>query len=85
MEAYMWVIIVLGVGFVGFLLYTRQIPWLLKVGRNMVLGAGGIMAANAALATLGLAVGINLVTALVIGVLGVPGFLMLYLAQLLIG
>lgn len=84
MDSFMWLIAALGVSFVVFLLYTRQFKWLGRVGRNMLLGAGGMLAANAALATAGLAVGVNLVTALVVGVLGVPGFLMLYLAQLLV-
>ena len=85
MDTIMWVIIGLGACFAGFLLYTRQFGWLLRVGRNMILGAAGILGTNALLAGVGLAVGVNLVTALIIGVLGVPGFMMLYLAQLLVG
>jgi inhibitor of the pro-sigma K processing machinery len=85
MDTIMWVILALGVGFAGFLLYTRQFKWLLKVGRNMVLGAAGIIAANAMLSGVGLAVGVNFITAMVVGVLGIPGFMMLYLARLLMG
>jgi len=85
MDVFTGILAALGIGFTAFLLYTRQFKWLLKVGRNMLLGAGGMLAANAALAAIGLAVGINLVTTLVVGVLGVPGFMMLYIAQLLIG
>ena len=85
MDTVWWVVAFFCLGFVGFLAYTRQFPWLLKVGRNMILGAGGILAANWALASLGLAVGVNIITTLVIGVLGAPGFLMLYFAQLLVG
>lgn len=85
MDTIMWVILGLCLCFAGFLLYTRQFRWLLKVGRNMILGAAGILAANALLAGVGLAVGINLITAMVVGVLGIPGFMMLYLAQLLVG
>jgi len=81
----MWIILGSCVGFVGFLLYTWQFKWLLKVGRNMILGVAGIIGANMALSGLGLAVGVNLITAMVIGILGIPGFLMLYLAQLLVG
>ncbi|MCL2187855.1 MAG: pro-sigmaK processing inhibitor BofA family protein [Defluviitaleaceae bacterium] len=85
MDTMMWVIIALCACFGGFLLYTRQFTWLLKVGRNMILGAAGILGANALLAGVGLAVGVNIITALIIGVLGIPGFMMLYLAQLLVG
>ena len=85
MDTITWVILFLCLGFVLVLTYTRQFPWLLKVGRNMILGAGGMLAANAALAALGVAVGVNVITALVVGVLGVPGFLMLYLASVLVG
>ena len=85
MDTILWVIVGLCAAFFIFLLYTRQFKWLLKVGRNMLLGTVAILAANAMLAGAGLAVGLNVITAMVIGVLGVPGFIMLYLAQLLMG
>jgi len=85
MDTITWVLLFLCLGFVAVLAYTRQFPWLLKVGRNMILGAGGMLAANAALTTLGVAVGVNVITMLVVGVLGVPGFLMLYLASVMVG
>jgi inhibitor of the pro-sigma K processing machinery len=84
MDFIMWVILGLCSCFVIFLLITRQFKWLLRVGRNMALGAAGIFTANALLASAGLAVGVNIVTAVVVGVLGLPGFMMLYLAQLLV-
>jgi inhibitor of the pro-sigma K processing machinery len=85
MDLIMWVILGLCLCFVAFLLITRQFKWLLRVIRNMALGAAGIFAANALLVGTGLAVGVNVITALVVGVLGLPGFMMLYLAQLLVG
>ena len=87
MTPVLWAAAAIALCFVLFLLYTRQFKWLLKVGRNMVLGIAGILAANFALlqAGLTLAVGANFITALIIGVLGIPGFTMLYLAQLLVG
>ncbi|MCL2500213.1 MAG: pro-sigmaK processing inhibitor BofA family protein [Defluviitaleaceae bacterium] len=85
MDAIMWVILGLCLCFVAFLLITRQFKWLLRVGRNMILGAAGIFSANVLLAGVGLAVGVNVITTLVVGVLGLPGFIMLYLAQLLVG
>ena len=85
MDTTMWILLALCLGFLLFLLYTRQFSWLLRVGRNMLLGAVGMITANMALAGIGLAVGVNVITTMIIGVLGIPGFLMLYLAQLLVG
>ena len=85
MDTMMWVLLAIGLVFFGILLYSRQFNWLLKVGRNMILGTASLLGANALLAGVGLAVGVNIITALIIGVLGIPGFMMLYLAQLLIG
>ena len=85
MDNFMWLIIAVGVGFFAYLLYTRQFMWLFGVMRNMLLGVGGILAFNFVLAGLCIAVGINAVTALVVGLLGVPGFLLLYASQVLIG
>ena len=87
MTPVLWAAAAIALCFILFLFYTRQFKWLLKVGRNMALGTAGILAANFALlqAGLTLAVGANLITALIVGVLGIPGFTMLYLAQLLVG
>ena len=58
--------------------------WLCSVLRNMVLGIGGILLFNFLFYGLGLFVGINAVTALTVGLLGVPGFLLLYAVGFLI-
>jgi inhibitor of the pro-sigma K processing machinery len=64
--------------FLAYLLYTRQMRWLGGVLRNATLGVAGMLAANYLLACWGLAVGVNVVTAAVVGVLGAPGFALLY-------
>ena len=85
MDSFLWLILALGVGFLAYLLYTRQFGWLIKVVRNMALGVVGMLVFNLMLAGMGLSVGINAITALVVGLLGAPGFLLLYAAQMMIG
>ena len=85
MDSFLWLMMALGVGFLAYLLYTRQFGWLIKVVRNMALGIAGMLVFNLMLARFGLTVGINAVTALIVGLLGAPGFLMLYAAQMMIG
>jgi inhibitor of the pro-sigma K processing machinery len=70
--------------FIAYLLYTRQVRWLGSVVRNMVLGVGAIFLANFALAGLGISVGVNIITAVVVGILGIPGFVLLYATQVLV-
>ena len=84
MSATMWLVAALGFGFFAYLMYTRQFKWMLGVVRNTIIGVAGILIFNLMLAGLGLAVGVNAVTALVVGVLGAPGFLLLYAAQMLV-
>ena len=85
MDSLMWLMLALGAGFLAYLLYTRQFRWLVKVVRNMLLGIAGMLVFNFLLAGVGLSVGINAVTALVVGLLGAPGFLLLYAARVMIG
>ena len=85
MDSFMWLMLALGAGFLAYLLYTRQFGWLLRVVRNMALGVAGMLVFNLMLAGMGLSVGINAITALVVGLLGAPGFLLLYAAQMMIG
>ena len=53
----------------------------LKLLVNTVLGFLALWAVNAASAVTGIALGLNLWNALVIGVLGLPGFVLLLLVQ----
>jgi len=85
MDSFMWLILALGAGFLAYLLYTRQFGWLIRVVRNMALGVAGMLVFNLMLVGMGLSVGINAVTALVVGLLGAPGFLLLYAAQMMVG
>jgi len=81
----MWLVLALGIGFLAYLLYTRQFGWLLRVIRNMAIGTAAMLVFNLMLGGFGLSVGINAVTTLVVGLLGAPGFLLLYAAQMMIG
>ena len=85
MDSIMWLMLALGAGFLAYLLYTRQFGWLVRVVRNMALGVAGMLVFNLLLSRFGLSVGINAVTALVVGLLGAPGFMLLYAAQMMIG
>ena len=85
MDAMMWLMLGLGCGFFAYLLYTRQFRWLLSVLRNMAFGVAGLLIFNFFFSSFGLAVGINPITALTIGLLGAPGFLLLYAVQMLVG
>jgi len=80
----MWMFAALGAVFLVYLLYTRQFKWLLSVVRNMFVGVAGILVGNLFLGSIGLIVGINALTAMIVGVLGVPGFLLLYASQMII-
>ena len=85
MDSIMWLMLALGAGFLAYLLYTRQFGWLIRVIRNMALGVAGMLVFNMMLSGFGLSVGINAVTTLVVGLLGAPGFVMLYAAQMMMG
>ena len=85
MDSFMWLMLALVAGFVAYLLYTRQFGWLIRVVRNMALGVVGMLVFNMMLGGMGLSVGINAVTALLVGLLGAPGFLLLYAAGMMIG
>ena len=84
MTPIMWLVAALGFGFVAYLLYTKQFKWLLGVVRNATLGVIGILLFNSLFSGLGLAVGINAITTIVVGLLGAPGFLLLYATQMLL-
>jgi uncharacterized membrane protein YeaQ/YmgE (transglycosylase-associated protein family) len=56
----------------------------LGVARNAALGVIGILLFNFVLAGFGLSVGVNAITALTVGILGAPGFVLLYATQLLL-
>ncbi|MCL1878260.1 MAG: pro-sigmaK processing inhibitor BofA family protein [Defluviitaleaceae bacterium] len=84
MNTFLW-LAALGGGFLAYLIYTRQHKWLVSVVRNSALGIGGILLANFALSGTGIAVGINALTVLVVGILGAPGFVLLYATRWFLG
>ena len=52
-----------------------------KAALNTLLGLGGLLLLNATTAFTGLSLGVNLFNALVVGVLGIPGLVLLLLVQ----
>ncbi|MCL2198095.1 MAG: pro-sigmaK processing inhibitor BofA family protein [Defluviitaleaceae bacterium] len=87
MDGLTWLLVALGFGFFAFLFYTRQFRWIGGVLKNSALGVLGILVFNFVLSgagVAGIAVGVNAVTVLVVGILGVPGFLLLYATRLLL-
>jgi len=80
MDYWLWIAIA-GLGLVAILFFNRQIKAAFGVIRNSLFGIAGILACNMLLAPAGITVGVNLLTVFIVGVLGVPGFLLLYLTQ----
>lgn len=65
-------------------LLARPIKLLFKLIINSALGCLGIVLFNLAGGILGLSIGVNIVTALTVGILGMPGFaLILFLQKIL--
>ena len=79
-----WLMSIVGGCFLLYLLFARQHKWLLGLLRNALLGCAGILGLNMLLTTTGVAVGVNALTAFIVGVLGLPGFILLYAARLMI-
>jgi len=71
--------------FLAYLVYTGQFKWMMRVVRNMALGIIGILGLNVLLSGVGIAVGINAITALIVGLLGLPGLMFLYATRFLVG
>ena len=70
--------------FLFVLVYTRQLHWAIGVVKNSAIGAAGLLLFNFLFSGFGLVVGVNAVTVLVVGILGAPGFLLLYATQMLL-
>ena len=80
MNYWLWMMFA-GLGLVAILFFNRHFKIGLIVLRNIIIGVLGIFALNMVLTPIGLAVGVNLMTMFVVGVLGIPGFFLLYLTQ----
>ncbi|MCL2853425.1 MAG: pro-sigmaK processing inhibitor BofA family protein [Defluviitaleaceae bacterium] len=64
-----------------YLLFSNPLKMLVRVALGGAAGVVGMLAMNTFLAPLGVFVGINPVTVLLVGILGLPGFAMLYIAS----
>ena len=84
MDYWLW-IAVAGLGLVAILFFNRQIKVVFNLVRNAVIGVAGILACNMLLAPIGVAIGVNFLTIFIVGVLGIPGLLLLYLTQWMVG
>ena len=68
----------------AFMLVERPLRLLLRMAAGGAAGVLGMLSANILLAPFGLFVGINIATVLVVGLLGLPGFVTLYIASYLL-
>ena len=79
------VLLLIGVGLillaVVLRVFSTPLKLMLKVALNTLLGLGSLILLNATSAFTGLSLGLNLFNALVVGVLGVPGLVLLLLVQ----
>jgi len=85
MDIVIWLMLAAAACFLAYLLYSRQFKWIFGVVRNMFLGTLAILGINFVVAGFGFGVGINVMTVLIVGLLGLPGFLLLYATRLLVG
>lgn len=70
--------------FIGLVLLSKSIKYIIKFFVQALFGALGFFIANSLLISFNLFVGINLITVLTVGLLGLPGFIMLYVASNLV-
>jgi len=80
MDYIIWIIIA-ALGLIAILFFSKQLKFAFTFLRNAIAGAVGIVACNFILAPMGIALGVNILTLFIVGVLGLPGFLLLYLSQ----
>ncbi|MCL1936144.1 MAG: pro-sigmaK processing inhibitor BofA family protein [Defluviitaleaceae bacterium] len=76
------VLTILGIAIILFI--PKLTIFLLKLLIQSVLGTGVIFALNFFLAPFGLFVGINIITMFIVGLLGIPGILSLYILSFII-
>ena len=80
MDYWLWTAVA-ALGLVAILFFNRHVKAAFIVVRNAVLGIAGILACNILLAPMGLAVGVNVLTVFIVGMLGIPGIFLLYLTR----
>jgi len=66
-----------------FMLLSSPLSALARIALGSAIGTVGMLAANVFLAPFGLFVGINIITVLIVGVLGLPGFVTMYIASMM--
>lgn len=69
---------------IALILLARPIKWALKLMVNSALGCIGLIAFNLIGGLTGLYIGVNIATAVTVGILGLPGVAMILLLQLIL-
>jgi len=77
MEQYIVYIFIGIAALLAFILFRRPMKWLLKLLVNTILGFIGLFVFNWLGSYIGLSLGINIINAAVVGVLGLPGLVLL--------
>ena len=67
------------------MIFSEPLKYLLRIVANSVFGAVAMFAINTVFGFTGLGVGINLVTVLTAGLLGLPGIAALYIVRIILG
>ena len=80
-EQFFLAIALLFVLLIAFKLFSTPLRLVLKVGMNTVLGFLALIALDLFSPLLGLHIGVNLINALIVGILGLPGLALLVLMQ----
>ena len=73
------------IALIALMLLSSPLNTLARIALSGAVGTIGILAANVFLSPLGIFVGINILTVLTVGLLGLPGFITLYIAGLIFG
>lgn len=66
-------------------LFSAPLKLALRVVVNAILGFAAMWLLNLTTAVTGLSLGLNLINALIIGILGIPGFVLLLLVKWVLG
>ncbi|MBE6008020.1 MAG: transcriptional regulator [Lachnospiraceae bacterium] len=67
------------------IVFSEPLKYLLRLAANSALGAGAMFLINTVFGFTGLGVGINMVTVLTVGLLGLPGIAALYIVRIILG
>ncbi|MCL2673714.1 MAG: pro-sigmaK processing inhibitor BofA family protein [Defluviitaleaceae bacterium] len=70
---------------IALMLLSSPVNTPARVALSGAIGTIGMLAANVLLSPFGVFVGINILTVLAVGLLGLPGFVTLYIASLMFG